>query len=741
MTNDPLDQDHLLQLGRQALARLDFSGAVEILFKAKATPARDVLLARAYRNTARPRDVEKLLAPLVESDPDAATELGMLRLILRGHDEARVLFERALSLSDDFQFHLDAVHGLAYLDEVHSEDRTVVYTRLHDALKRYPDNTVLLQTLGIAHLNDGDLDKARALFEKVIELRSVAPFAGTRFQVEAHGNLACALVKAGQLEDALDQVELAMLCCPRWLRQGMAMGMERDPDLAPLQSRIEFQASLRMRDDTTREDRIARIKAERAAAPPPLPDPAQLHVELTSGEPARVDAACEVAQKLLSDREEIWEDHGWCDPQIRKCAETVIKTSFQDASWLEKSAVAEASYPMVELVALLMGSHDASLRDVGGPIALRVLETWLPQDGGYAVMPILEILAFDGDPTFHEPIDLPAVRPLLVGAALDSNAHATVRNTALEALALLGKAEDAAPLVPLVEIDVVAKQAVETIHALHASLLDPTRLLLLPATRYQTALTYAETLGLDHLDALMKVVTEQDEWWQREQLLRKLFGFADERLLPLVFEQLQAPHAEYWCLAWIRTQQLNAEQLAQLMAYPLREKRAPYWLADVARNQRGRLAFQGDVHRLPDTDTPPDEATAKLVGYLGLRDRIDWIRNNIAAAGRRTVAGIVVALSTLGDKRDLAFLEEIGERVSWLQRDTLVGRALITGDLELLHTMEPRSLFTLWGLERLADEHGMQPPIRAAIQRANERGHHNEDLNEFRRVVARLVKR
>ncbi len=740
MTTDPLDQDHLLQLGRQALDRLDFSGAVEILFKAKATPARDVLLARAYRNTARPRDVEKLLVPLVESNPDAATELGMLRLILGGHDEARTLFERALSLSDDFQYHLDAVHGLAYLDEIHSDDRAIVYTRLRDALKRYPDNTILLQTLGIAHLNDGAIDEARALFEKVIELRSKAPFAGTRFQVEAHGNLACALVKAADHDAALDQVEMAMQCCPRWLRQGMAMSMERDPDLEPLHSRVEFQASLRMRDDTSRQERIARIEAERATVPARLPDPASLHVELTSGDPTRVAAACEIAQGLLSDREEIWEDHGWCDPGVRTCAEEVIKTSLQDATWLERAALADGSRPTIELIALLTGSHDQSLRALGGPIALKVLEHWLPQTGGYTVMPILEILAFDADPTFNEPIHLPAVRPLLVAAACNADTDTNVRNTALEALALLGKAEDAAALVPLVDVEEVATQAVQTIHALDASQLDPARLLTIPTTRYQTAVTYAETLGIEHLDTLIDVVAEQDEWWQREQLLRQLFGFADQRLIPQVFKQFEAPHAEHWCLAWMRTQQLSQEQLTQLMAYPLTEKRAAHWLADVARNQKGRLSFNGEVHRLPNPDTPPDEGTAKLVAYLGLRDRLPWIRANIAAAGRRTVAGIVVALGALGDDSDLAVLEQVGGQVSWLQRDALVARAMITDDLDLLNTLEPRSLFALWALERLADEHGMQPAIRGAVQRANERGLHNADLNEFRRVVARLVK-
>lgn len=739
MTPDPLDRDALVRLARAALARLDFEGAIEALFKVEHDPETRILLARAYRNTARVQQARKLLEPLTHH-PDAATELGILELAMGKPDRAHALFTKALEHTD-FEWHAEAIHGLAYIAEgrTRGADRSEVYALLKRGLERHPDHHVLLQTLGITHLNDGHIEEALEIFAKVIAIRADAPWAGTRFEVEAHGNFACALVAADRIDEALAAVERTMEVCPRWFRQGMAMAMESDPDLAAIHDHPKFIASMLYRRGGTYEERIAQAEAMIAAQneePPALPDLDALETEARSKVGSRVEEACRTIHELVSAREEIWEDHGWCEERIRTHAEAVIERLLRDVTWLRDAALADPSSACIDLTALMLVSYDAKLSALGRPLALELLQRWLPTDP-VAVTELLDALTWERWEEEGMRAMLPECAPALVAAAR-SDAPTFVRTSALQALAAQGSAEHAPQIADLVDDDEIAAVVVRTVHALDPAPLDPEPLLHRASTRVAVAEIYAEQL-YDPCFQELSVVLDELQDHRRNSLLRALMRVGDVRLVPAVLEQCTREFETYPCMAWLRTQPLTDAQLNALMAKRFEAKRAAYWLADVARAQ-GRFVTISDIACLPPLDEAPDEGTASLVGYANVRDRLDWIRGHVAQADRSTLRGIVIALSRIGEASDCELLERLGARVEWLRTPTALARMLLGEDLSLAESVLPRDPFAVWALERLVDRHGPAPELLAAVDRAQERGLHNEDLAEFRRVIERLRK-
>lgn len=735
---DPLNPAKLLPLAREALDRLDFSGAVEILIKTPSSPERDILLARAHRQTAGTREAKRLVDPLVNTHADAAAERGLLAMFMESAEAAQTYFERALELGGT----LDAINGLAVIEEAQTkgtDERARVYALLDEGLARYPDHHMLVQTLGIALLNDGRVAEAREAFAKVISLRAEAPWAGTRFEVEAHGNMACALVAAGELEAALEAVERTMEVCPQWFHQGMAMSMAQDPDLAPLHEYPEFIASMNYRRGGTRAERIAEAKAmlaARDAEPEPLPDPDELDAAVRSGEADRVDAACEIIHALVEAREAIWEDHGWCEERVRRCAEAVIERSLGEVDWLDRHLLEDPSSVGMELAALLLGSHDVKLKPVGASLALTLFERFVP-DEVHALAPLVETLSDPYDP--DEPIELPDARPFLLAIARHEDASADLRCQAIEALVLLGDARDAAELAPLVDDDAIASAVIEAVHTLDASKLDPTRLLCSPATRRGAAHHYAAELTPDHTDTLLEIVAEATVAHERRYLLEALLPHVDERFVDTVIDYCSEPHVAWRCLGWMRGQSLSDAQLERLMATRFEEKRAPLWLAGVARGQGRRLRFDSErVSMLAPLDVMPDEGSAQLVGYLGLQDRVPWLRDSLGTADRRTTAGIVVALGIVGDETDIPLLRHIGDQLSFLKANACLGRVLLGDDPQLLGDIVVKTPDTAWALERLVERDGPSELLAGVAARANERGLRDEDLAEFQRVITRV---
>ena len=737
---DPFDPAKLLPLAKEALDRLDFSGAVEILIKVPSSPERDILLARAHRQTARPHDAKRLVDPLVNTHADAAAERGLLAMHTESHEAARAYFEGALGLGGT----LDAINGLAVIEEAQTKGtnaRALVYALLDRGLARYPEHHMLVQTLGIALLNDGRIAEAREAFAKVITLRAEPPWAGTRFEVEAHGNMACALVAAGELEAALESVERTMEVCPQWFRQGMAMAMKQDPDLAPIHESPEFIASMNYQRGGTRAERIAEAKATlaaREAGPEPLPDPDELDAAVRSGEPDRVDAACEIIHALVEAREALWEDHGWCDERIRRCAEAVIERSLRAVDWLDQHLLDDPSSSAMALAALLLGSYDADLQPVGASLALTLFERFVADDVD-ALGPLVETLSFPNDR--GDPAELPDVRPFLLAIACREDASAYLRCQAIEALVLQRDPRYAAELAPLVSDDAVAPAVIAAVHSLDASKLDPTTLLSSPATRRAAGLHYAAELAPDHTDTLLEIFAEttSEVEYERSDLLRALLPHVDERFVDAVIDYSCEPDAAWWCLGWMREQRLSDAQLERLMATRFDAKRAPHWLAGVARGQARRLRFDSErVAMLAPLDAMPDEGSAQLVGYLGLEDRVPWLRERLGTADRRATAGIVVALGIVGDETDIPLLRHVGEQISFLQANACLGRVLLGDDPRLLDDVVVNTPDCAWALERLIERDGPSRLLAGVAARASERGLHNEDLAEFQRVMARV---
>ncbi|MEM9073522.1 MAG: hypothetical protein AAGE52_33760 [Myxococcota bacterium] len=737
---DPLDPLKLLQHGRDAIARLDFARAVEILFKVEASPERDILLAHAYRNTARPRDAIRLLDPLVETHVDAASHRGILALLTESHELAKRYFEKAMALGGT----VDATHGLAFIEEARTRgtsERSEVYRLLEAGLARYPDHHILVQTLGIALLNDGRLREAREHFEKVIAFRAKAPWAGTRFEVEAHGNLACALVKNGEIDAALKAVEKAMSVCPRWLRQGMAMAMEHDPDLAPLHDHPHFLASMRFRGGASYEERIAEVNAALAAedeAPAPLPEAATLAAAIQSEDPDRMNSACHTIFELVAARDEIWADHGWCDPAVRARAEEVIAQTLQTTEWLEHHVIATSSPEGMKLAALLLGSYDPKLQPRGARLALSLLEHFVLGDGSAAaVHPLVARLASSDD--YGDTIALPEARPALLAVAAETTVPDPVRRDAIEAIVHQEDATDAKALAALVHDPAIATAVIPAVHSLDKTQLDPVPLLDSPVTRQRVARSYAETLAPEHTSTLLDIAKDAG-LSEYGAVLRDLLPYVDERFVDLVLEHCQTPHFTHWGLGWMRGQQLSDAQLAKLLSLTFEPKRAVLWVAGVVRGQ-ARI-FTGieasTVAMLPAVDRAPTEGAAQLVGYLGLKERAPWLRDHLGGADKRTTAGIVAALAIVGDDQDLSVLKRLGDEVSWLKSDAWLGRMLLGEDLALLDETVVKTPHGAWVLERLLEKHGPQAPFRRAVDQARERGLHGENLVEFQRVIARV---
>lgn len=714
-----LDNQGLFAMAAAAVAALEFQRAADILIKLPASARRDAMLARCYRNTARPRDALELTEPHWQTDAAAASERGLTAMYAGGADPVEC-FERAEELGGT----LDSIHGLAVIAEGQTRgggDRERVYDLLRRGLERHPGEAMLLQTLGVARLNDGDAAGALERFEQVAALRSKPPWAGTRFEVEAHGNIACARVALGEHDAAIASVERAMQVCPRWLRQGMRTAMEADDDLAPLRDDPRFAAA------------IGRRPA--AATPVKLPDVEAVYADTRSGQPARIDAACEAIRGLLDAREWTWEDHGDCEPTVRRRAEEVIERCLADTGWLADAIAGELGPGALGLVELMLGSHDPDLARTGAGLALATLERWLPE-GRFELRDLLDVLEGFSD----RDVWLRDSAPLLVAAANDAAIPTSLRRAALSALAVQGRREHAAAIAGLARDPRVAAAAVPAVRALDPAVIDPAALIASddPEIRRAAALSYAAELAPAHTGALLEVWRDAGD---RRELCDAVLPAVDERFVGAVIAECANPDTAYPCWRWLRGRRLSDDQLASLAGHAGAAPRGIRWLADVARAQGREVRVAEErIAGFPAVGDDPTEDTALAVGYLHIEGRADWLRRHLAGADRRTTAGTVVALGIVGSAEDLPALAQLGESIAWLKSDAWMARLLLGDDPALLDDVTPRSLFAAWALERLLGrwEPDRRGSLREAAGRANERGLHGEDLAEFRSTLERL---
>lgn len=437
-----------------------------------------------------------------------------------------------------------------------------------------------------------------------------------------------------------------------------------------------------------------------------------------------VESACFVLADTIEDRWDAFDDryNGMSTGHDFESSKNLTVECLSDASWLERHLQTATTLPAQGLALLTQ------------------LVNWYGYD------------------EFEEPLSelqLNIARGLLPGV-LARWAHEPIAHDMIDALNVSDPSEENAARVTILSSDV--SKALE--ECLSRDLPAKSRRLVLVALRSQATTEQSSVLaGLlesEDIDDVCEGLTasicasRKDVDWMRwfkrpepaiRQLIAKefvaelgdgrIFEFWDEcesavqdelvRPMLAVLGPSFAPRAIEYCrtgkwlrqtLLWLQSQSLRDEDI-RLFAWVrpgampgnAPERTRSSMSVSVLCSHNRQLRCSAEEARLPDVMRPPSVFTASVAGYLGVRTRIQWLRDFLPAANHLTTTAIVRSIGMVGDASDIDILRALGEEDPSILQDALVARMLLGESLELLEAVEFRYPWRMWALERLFEKH------------------------------------
>lgn len=742
-----------------ALEVLDYDTAVAALLKMTVSAERDVRLARAYRCLGRQDLTRKYAEPLHKSRSDAAFEYGMARLAYHPA-EAWEHFERSVAMRPN----VDAYGGMAFLEELHSRggERAKLYAIFDQGFALDADDPGLLQTFGIALMNDGRLDEAREVFRRVAaHWTKNAVHKGKDPHFDALCNLACVLAKLGDTSEALDHLEAALdsPTLPHYRR----IRIRGDADLAALREEprfVELVGESRPPSAPT-SARAARLPPNALISYPVTIDKVLAHSR--SDVWIEVESACLVLADTIDERWDAFSDrhyNGMYNAHDFESSEKLIVACLSQFAWLEHH-LKTTTLPIqgLELLTKLVSWYgyeefEDSLIEFQLDIARRLIPDALSRWAHEPVMHEMIESLIVSDPSKENADTTPVLSPAVSTAlaeCLTRDLPAKNRRSVLVALRSQATRDQAPVLTELLasaNIDDVCEGLLASISASRKDV-DWARWFTRPelAIRTLIAKEYVAELGEGRIFAFW----DECETAVQDELIKPFLAALGPSFAPRAIEYCRTGRWLRRTLLWLQAQTLRDEDIRLFTR--LRPGAMPGNAPDETRRSMSvsvlcshnkQLHCSAEQAGLPETRRRPSSFTASVVGYLGVRERIQWLRDFLPAANRLTTTAIVRSIGMVGDASDLDMLRALGEADPGILQDAWLARMLLGDTLDLLEAVEFRYPWRMWALERLFEEHWPKERKRlsAALEASYSRGLGNNGGQQlFDGAKARLSKR
>lgn len=744
----------LQSVANAAFERLDYDTVVAALLKMPGSAERDVRLACAYRHLDRQDLSRKYAEPHHRLRSDAAFEYGMARLAYHPV-EAWEHFERSIELEPN----VDAFGGMAFLEEFHTRGakREKLYDIFDKGFALDANHPGLLQTFGIAQMNDGNLDEALQAFRRVAaHWTKDEVHKGSDPYFDALCNLACVLTKLGKSSEALDHLETALdsPTLPHFRR----IRIRGDADLAPLRANERFLK-------VVGESPLQHVPVA-APTPPTTPIKYPITTEKVLARSrsevfGEVESACFALADTINDRWDAFDDryNGMSTGHDFEGSKKLIVACLSKADWLEHH-LQTATLPVQGLALLTQlvnwynyDEFEEPLSELQLNIARRLvpdaLARWAHEPITQEMIEALITSDESEENTEKVPVLSPAVSKALADC-LTRDLPARSRRAVLVALRSQATTEQASALTDLlnaVNIDDVCEGLLASISASRKDV-DWMHWFERPETaiRQLIAKEFVAELG----DARIFAFWDECETAIKDDLIRPFLAGLGLSFAPRAIEYCRTGQWLRQTLLWLQAQTLSDEHIrlfarVRPAAMPgnAPERTRSSMSVSVLCSHNKQLRSSAEQAGLPDVTRPPSVFTASIVGYLGVRQRIQWLRDFLPAANRLTTTAIVRSIGMVGDESDHEMLQALGEADPGTLQDAWVARMLLGESLDLLEAVEFRYPWRMWALERLFDVHWPQAQKRltAALAASYHRGLNNGDKELFLAAKERLQNR
>lgn len=708
-----------------AFENLDYDTAVAGLLKMPVSAERDVRLARAYRCLGRQDLTRKYAEPHHETRSDAAFEYGMARLAYHPV-EAWEHFERSIALDPN----VDAYNGLAFLEELRTRggERDKLYAIFDKGFGLDPANPRLLQTFGVALLNDGKLNEALETFLRVAaHWTKNDSHKGKEPHFDALCNLACVLAKLGEVDEAIDQLGAA-LDSPQ-LPHYRRIRIRGDADLSALHGHPRFVE-------------LVGESPALMSARPPAPS-AGISYPVTTDKVlaysrsdvwGEVEAACFVLADTVDERWAARDERysGMSTGHDFEGSGKLIVACLSKSDWLERHL--QATTLPVQGLALLTkllswygyGEWEEPLAefqlDIARHLLPGVLARWAQEPITQDVIETLIVRDRSEEGAAKTPVLSPAVSKALA-ECLSNDLPAKSRQAVLMALRDQATPEQASAVTDLLKSENVDDVCAGLLASISASREDVDWMHWFqrpePLIRQLIAKEFVTELG----DARAFAFWDGCETAAQDELVRPFLGALGPSVAPRAIEYCRTGRWLRQTLLWLQAQTLRDEDIclfARLrpgaMPGNAPERTRHDMSVGVLCSHNKQLQCSAEQAGLPDVMRPPSVFTASVAGYLGVRERIQWLRDFLPAANRPTTTAIVRSIGMIGDATDLRLLRALGEADPGILQDAWVARMLLGDTLDLLEAVEFRYPWRMWALERLFEAHW--PKERARLSAA-----------------------